>query len=174
MTRCARCNGSLVQQHTIDGPVLGCLACGREYPMTTSNDVGTPVPASNRLQESITRAQPQPPLSFADAGRRELAAVLKRITEVDTLRAEAERIHRALTIYGCADLAPLPWKNARGGTQAIRKPGQPRRLAPDGTTCRFCGYLFTSVADYHGVTGGYGWRCRDRTACDARRVEVSK
>lgn len=50
------------------------------------------------------------PDDWLEAARGRLAELVEEIAEVDAKRDEAQRIHAALTAFGAADLAPLPWK----------------------------------------------------------------
>lgn len=111
----------------------------------------------NQIQErpsvNGTAAKPE---DWTALAIRQLAAKIDEVRAVDELRAEAERIHKALSVYGVASLPALPW--ATEAPAQKRTPYQRRR-------CVRCGHEGAGQAFMMTANGRV---CKRRVDCDAR------
>ena len=87
---------------------------------------------------------PMPKKSWAAVAIDELEAILARIRSTDDLRAEAERIHAALTVAQVQNVPTLPWKVRTAGKQ-VRK--------PITRSCARSGRSFDAIQQFRIVDG---------------------
>lgn len=150
--RCEHCGGRTFRGTDEEGATVDkCFACGR------SHIIAQPEPLA------VVVRSPKPD-DWVTSALERLADVLHRLRRADDLRAEAERIHAALTIYGASPPA-LPWRNPLVKQQRSpgRTPGPKPRTYPN---CEFCGLQFSNTTAYRKHDGRA--HCLDERACRER------
>lgn len=167
--KCPRCRGTVQRTNGLDGPVLACLACAREYPIPGD-------PPSTPPTDQLRAEPPSVPVKLVHvatqdwltAAQADLKAKLKEIESVSHLQQEAARIHAALTAYGVPSLPALPWsgekraKQNRGGSLSTIKDKR----------CQRCGSGFSSYIQTRKE--GDGLVCRREGECAERQKAQSE
>lgn len=155
--QCAKCRGRLRYEAGIDGHVLKCHQCGNEVP--TQAPAARPQPANG----TVPRLTHVASVDWIAGAKQELERHIAAVAEADKHRAEAERIHRALSVYGVS-IPMLPWKAGKKAAPAASKTGE---RADRYDRCIRCGAERYIAGRTFLVTPG-GRVCRNEAECEER------
>ena len=148
--KCSRCGGAMLYE-----PKRGytCLACGEELRVqeVSRREVAAPAAVAVEVREAR-------PADWQQLAQQRLRWLIAEVQASEQKRAEAERIHQALTVMDSVSVPELPW--------SVAKPSVPGSRRAPVYTCRRCGrHLHPGEVQ---LLKGKGPVCR--LSCDEREV----
>jgi hypothetical protein len=111
----------------------------------------TPAPEEEPVQQAPASGRSTDFTDWQGAALSKLKALIASVNNIEAMKAEAEKIHGALTIMETRGVPDLPWKRRKAPQQAVSAPPVQRL---DDMRCARCGRVFENRMQYKLGPGG--------------------